>query len=892
MSHLRRILLRILHTIRPSHGEADLAREVAAHVALLVEEFQRRGMMPEDARRAAVLSFGGVEQTKERHRDARAFRWLDDARRDVQYAGRTFRREPGFAALAVVMLALGIGASTAVFSITHAVLFRPLPYREPERLVAIWDRVVREPGVSKLFVQYRDLDHWKEQSQSFEQLAGVTWATGDRILTGRGAPRNVLAIPATLDLFSLLGAAPHLGRTFERADLTRGCTLVLTHRFWQEVLGSPQDLARLRLALDDRACMVAGVMPAGFAFFPEATSMWQLVTPNDSLVRNPERTGGLGVFGRLKPGVTPASAQAELTLLSSQIDRGIRYGAEMAPRIYPLQQEFTFLAGRNLRLSLIVLLGAVSAVLLIACVNVANLLLARSLGRQRELAVRSALGSSRSRLLRQLLAEGLALSVAATGLGTMMAAAATREFRRVNPVEMPAGVAVEISLPVFAFAAVLAIVTTVLFGLLPAWKATQVDVQSALKAGGRGGYDRARRRLARGLIVAEISLSFVLLVGAGLLIESAARFATAPLGFEPRGLMLMSISLPPKMYPEAGQRVRFFDRLTSQLSGIPEIQISAFSTVPPLRSGRGSRVLAVEGRPYPEPENAVHDIGEQSVTPDYFRLTEIQQKKGRPLVEADSEGATPVAIVNESLARKYFPDQDPIGQRVRFHGDLDRSNPWLTIVGLVADEKRSTPYDEMSWADSPMVYRPFSQRAPQNNVSLLLRARTDQPAIVERIQKEVAEVDAGVVVGEMQTAEHLISRYVAYPRFRAVLLGTFAGMALLLAVVGLYGVLSQLVGQRTQEIGVRMALGARREDVLSLVVREGMLLTCLGVAFGLVITRWLTRFVASLLFGVNAQDPVTLFVVSLGLLSAAFWATYLPARRAATIDPLSALRHD
>jgi predicted permease len=414
-----------------------------------------------------------------------------------------------------------------------------------------------------------------------------------------------------------------------------------------------------------------------------------------------------------------------------------------------------------------------------------------------------------------------------------------------------------------------------------------------LKAGGRStGHDRTRHRLARGLIVAEISLSLVLLAGAGLLIESVARFSSAPLGFEPRGLLMMSISLPSKTYPETGRRIEFFDRLMTQLSEIPEVQSSALSTVLPLRSARGARVLVVEGRPYPEPVNAVHDIQEQSVTPDYFRLMGIQRERGRALEESDRESTTAVAIVNDVLVRKYFPNEDPIGQRIRFYGDLDQANPWLTIVGLVADEKRSTPYDEMSWADSPLVYRPLSQKAPQNDVSLLFRTRMDNPAIAETIQKTVAHVDTGIVVGDMQTAQHLIGRYMAYPRFRAVLLGAFAGLALLLAVIGLYGVLSQLVAQRTQEIGVRMALGARKTDVLTLVVKEGMLLTCLGVTLGLMIAWWLTRFLASLLFGVKAQDPVTLSLVSLALVAAAFLATYLPARRAATIDPMIALRHE
>jgi putative ABC transport system permease protein len=829
--------------------------------------------------------------TEERHRDARSFAWIDDVRRDVRYALRTMRRSPGFSAVAALTLAIGIGANTAVFSITHAVLLRPPPYREPDRLVAIWDRITREQGMSKLFVQYRDLERWKEQSRTFEQLAGVTWATANRIMTGHGTPRNVLAIPATLDLFTLLGVAPRFGRTFQREDLSRGCTLVLTHRFWQDVLGSPADLAGLALALDGEACTSIGVMPPGFVFFPEPTAMWRLITPNDALVRNPEHTGGVGVFGRLRPGVTVTAAEAELNLLSRQIDRGLRYGTEMEPRLYPLQQEFTFLAGRNLRLSLVVLFGAVSVVLLIACVNVANLLLGRSLARQHELAIRASLGSGRGRLVRQLLTESLALAIGAATLGAWLAAAAVGAFRRINPIELPPGVTVSMNLAVLAFTAVLAIVTTVLFGLLPAWRASHLDVQTALKSGGRTiGSDRTQSRVTKGLIVAEIALSLVLLVGAGLLIESVLRFASAPLGFEPRGLMTMSLNLPAQRYTTGPQRVAFFDRVMNQAGAVPDVQRLAVSTVLPLRSGRGSHVLVVEHRPAPSPGHAVHDIGTQSVTPDYFALMNIPHLEGRAFGPGDRDGTTPVAIINEALAKKYFGGEDPVGRRIRFFNEPEAANPWLRVAGVVANERRTTPYDEMTWADAPVVYQPLAQKATLNDVALLVRARTARTGIAATIQQQIAHVDPGVVVGDVETAQDLIDRYVAHPRFRAVLLGSFAGIALMLAVVGLYAVLSQLVAHRTHEIGVRMALGARRRDVLALVVNEGMRLAVLGTTVGLVAASWLTRFLSSLLFGVHAGDPLTLSGVAVLLLAATFLATYLPAKRAATLDPMVALR--
>jgi putative ABC transport system permease protein len=818
---------------------------------------------------------------------------IGDTGRDLRYAVRTLRRTPGFTAIAVLTLALGIGATSAVFSIAHAVLIRPLPYRQPERLVAIWERITREQGMSKLFAQYRDLEHWQAHSQSFEQLAGVTWATGERILTGHGAPRTVLAIPATVDLFAMLGVPPMLGRTFERADLTRGCTLVLAHRFWQEVLGAPQDLSSLRLGLDDQACTSAGVMPAGFAFFPEATSVWRLVTPNDPLVRNPERTGGLGVFGRLKPGVTLDGAQAELIGLSRQLDRGVRYGTEMEPRVYPLQDEFTFLARRNLRVSVFVLIGAVSFVLLIACVNVANLLIGRSAGRQRELAIRGALGSGRGRLVRQLLVESLVLSAAAAGLGTLFATGAVRAFQLANPVELPVGVSVDVSRAMLAFTGLLAIATTMVFGVVPAWRASQIDLQLALRTAGRGsGVDRARHVVAKTLTVAEVALSLLLLVGAGLLIESVMRFASAPLGFDAEGLLTAGLTLPPMSYTTSADRAAFFDRVSVELSRDNAIRQFAMSTVPPLQSGRGSRVLVVEGRPEPTPSTAVHDIGEQSVSSEYFRVMGIAQRLGRAFARSDSADATPVAIVNEALVRRYLPDGNPIGRQIRYAGEPEPANPWTTIVGVVADEKRPTPYYEMAWADAPVVYRPLSQKAPQNEVTLLLRTNTGPGRSGVAIQPRVARLDPAVVVGSTQPAQGAIARFVAYPRFRAWLLGAFAAVALLLATVGLYGVLSQLVAQRTQEIGVRMALGATRANVLTSVVGEGMLLAAIGVTIGLVAAFWASRFLASLLFGVAARDPLTWSAVSAVLLAAAFVATYLPARRAATVDPMVALRHE
>ena len=808
---------------------------------------------------------------------------LPGATQDLRYGLRMFARTPGFTTLVLLTLALGIGATTAIFSIVHAVLLQPLPYRNPERLMVVWNTAIHQKG-SKLFATYRDFENWRDHSCSFEQLDGVTWATAGALMTGRGSPRNVLAIPATPGLFSLLGVPPALGRTFQPDDLARGCTIVLAHKFWQGALGGQANIVGHELRLADRPCTVAGVMPASFVFYPEQTELWTLITPASDLARNPDRSG-IAVFGRRKAGVSKEAAEAELRALAHQINGGIRFAAEMEPIAFPLQEEFTWLAGRNLRLSLIVLFGAVTFVLLIACVNAANLLLGKALVRQRELTIRAAVGSSRARLLRQLLTESLLLSLIAAGIGTGLAIAAVRYFASVNPVELPPGSAVAVNVPVLAFTVALSLLTTILFGFLPAWKASRVDLNESLKSGGRGSQGRGRHRLAKGLIAVEVVLSLVLLTGAGLLIQSVARFASAPVGFEINRLATVEVKPPPKAYAAPAQRVEFYGALMRELRTLPGVEGAALSTVVPLRGGGGSNVLIVEGRPEPTPKTAVHEISQQGISESYFRVMGIPLRAGREFEARDALDAPGAAIVNEALARKYFPNENPVGRHIRILGERDA---WLTIAGVAADEKRTIVYQEMGWNEPPIVYRPLAQQAPAS-VNLMIRGAS---ALSSMIEERARKLDPDLYIGKPQAVEHLAGEFLKYPRFRAQLLGTFAAMALLLAVVGLYGVLSQLVAQRTQEIGLRMALGAQKGDVLRMVVREGMLMAAVGVAIGIGAASLLTRLLASLLYGVGAEDPVTMAAVSLLLLAAAFFAAYVPARRAARVDPMVALRYE
>ncbi len=820
------------------------------------------------------------------------WQWKPDTCKDAyatwRYAWRTCRRAPGFTATVILTLALGIGANTAVFSILDAVLLRPLPYRDPSQLVSVLDREIRSGGRAIFFDLYSDYENWKKNSRTFQGFAAVTWAGGlGKVMKGRGPARTVTAMPVSADFFSTLGVPAALGRTFEDADFAHGCGVVLSHKFWQSTLGGQSNAIGQPLRLDDQACTILGVMPPGFASYPNPPSLlWVLMDP-------PKRPDRLGVFviGRLKPGVSLAGAQAELIALHRQLHPHDRWGAVMEPAIYELQSEFTWLTGRNLKISLLMLFAAVTLVLWICCVNVANLLLSRSLVRQREMAIRAALGSGRARMLRQLMTESLLLSLIATVLGAAIASGAVDYFRRANPIELPPSTVVEVNAQVLAFTVFLSIATALLFGLVPAWKASRIDLIGALKAGARTSSPDARRhRLGKALIVVEVALTIMLLAGAGLLIRSVENFASAPLGFSADGLMSASLQLPPTSYAKGEQRVRFYGQAFSQLRAEPRLQGLALSTTFPTQGTGPVSVLTVEGRPDPPP-NRVLDVGQQTISPDYFRVMRIPLKEGRYFDEQDREQTEPVAIVNQALVAKYFSTEDPIGKHIREFEGPDSQKPWLRIVGVVADEKRTTVTEEMSWTDSPVVYHAWDQNPPLA-ATLIVRAAAGEKTLGGAVQRTVAALDSDVSVGSVESVPHSLSKTLAYPRFRAMVLAAFAGLALLLALVGLYGVLSHLVTHRTHEIGVRMALGAQRGEVLGMIVGDGVRWIGAGILLGLAAAWALGRYLGALLYGISAADPLLLASISFGMILAALAAMYVPARRAATVDPLVALRYE
>jgi putative ABC transport system permease protein len=892
MSLLRKLVFGLRSLFRQQRADGELDEELEGFLEMATQEKMTQGMSRTDALREVRLERGSLDIAKEVVSAATWESIVETCWQDLRFGLRMLRKNPGFTAVAVLTLALGIGASTIIFSIIHAVLLTPLPYRDSDRLVVIYDREARATGLSKLMDLYQDFEAYRDHSKSFDHIAGMTWIAGNPTLTGFGASKEIHQVQTTLDFFSLLGVQPAVGRTFAAEDLARGCAVVLAYPFWRDILGAQKRLIGNTIQLDDQTCDVIGVMPNTFSFFPAEAQIWTLIGPNNKLERDP-RHSGLAIYAHLKPGVSISAATAELVLLHGRANEHDRHATDIQPLVLPLQEELTWLAGPNLRLSLIVLFGAVSALLLIGCGNVANLLLTRSLSRQKELAIRSALGSGVLRLLRQLLTEGLLLSLSAAALGACFAVGVVHLFNVVKPVELPSSAVVRINAPVLLFAAGLSVLTTVLFGLVPAWKASKIDVVEVLKANAQNTTQGARkRRIARILIVAEVMLSLVLLAGAALLMESAAHFASIPLGFAPDRVATMTISLPPKAYGADGERIRMYDRIFGSLDALPGVQTSAASSMLPFRPIQGFDALEVEGHQPSTPETAHHDAGVISISPRYFSALGIPVLKGRGFNTDDQLQTEAVAIVNDALAKKYFDAEDPLGRHIRSFGAPPERNPWRRIIGVVANEKRGNPFQEMSWLDTPTIFLPIAQ-VPPSRVTLLVRSNVDPMSLTNIVQRQVSTLDPSIPVSNIQSVEHLLLKeHLAYPRFRALVVGCFAGFALLLAVVGLYGVLSQAVTQRTNEIGLRMSLGADASSILMMIAKEAMLLVSLGIALGAALALSLCRFLAGLLYGVKSNDPTTLAAVSLLLLVAALVATLFPARRAMRVDPMVALRYE
>ncbi|HEV8204388.1 MAG TPA: ABC transporter permease [Pyrinomonadaceae bacterium] len=804
---------------------------------------------------------------------------------DLRYALRTLLKQPGFAAVVVITLALGIGASTAIFSVVNAVLLRPVPLRNSDRLQVIWGNfsalnIERLPAKS---AEYRD---YADQKQVFDSVAA--YAEHSFNFSSGGEPERVRGSIISTNLFPMLGTQPSLGRLFTTDEAH---AVVLSDTFWQRRFGSDRDIINRNITLDGESYTVIGVMPSGFQF-PHASFSW--AEPADVWVplRDVEEAGRRGpyylnILARLAPGVTLEQARTHMNALAQRWEReqpGYRgpNGEDGGWHITvtPLQEE---IIGSSRR-ALLVLLFSVGLLLLIACANVADLLLMRSAKRHRELAIRAALGASRWQIARQLVVEGLLLSVLAAALGLVFVNWGIELLTRLGPSIVPRAQEVSIDARVFGFMALAVAAISVGFGLVAAWPVSKLDLQEALRNTRQSGGVQPRR-WSNILVVAEVSLAVLLLVGSGLLVKSLLRLQQTNPGIVASQLTSVEIDLSSQTYSDAERASEFYRQLVAHVESLPGVQSVTFSTGQPLSGSAGSDPFAIEGRQL-DPSNLT-SAGWQVVGPNYLRTLGISIIKGRDFTAQDMEpGAQPVAVVNERLVSRYFPNEDPIGRRITL-GLPRPGNPWITIIGVA----QSVPHRaldskaEPDWYTSRVV-------STQRHRFLFVRSAVPTSALMVGIRKEMASIDPHQPLTSVKTMEEVISTTTAPRRFNALLLAVFAAIALLLATVGIYSVISYSITLRTQEIGIRMALGAHRRGILLMVMRKGMLLTAIGTAIGLAGAFALTRWMSSMLFGVTASDPATYVIVLVVSFVAAVLACALPARRATRVDPLVALRYE
>lgn len=810
--------------------------------------------------------------------------------RDVRYGARALLRSRGFALVAMITLALGIGATTAIFSVTHAVLLSSLPFAEPERIVMVWENNPRlKQGGDRLPAAPADFLDWRTQNKVFQDIAAFT--TFSFSLTGGGQPEKIDAVLCSAGFFSALGVRPALGRAFEPGEdeFGRHRVVVISDGLWRRRFGGDRGIIGQTLTLTGNQYTVIGVMPPGFTFpqgatmppgldFPPRTELWSPL-PFDEAARKDRLTLGLAVVARLKPGVSKEQAQAEMSGMAAEIDRLYKKGAGFGVRLTELREQMV----GDVRLALLVLLGTVCFVLLIACANVANLLLAWFLRRQKELALRAALGASRGRLVRQLLTEGILLSLAGGALGLLLAKLGTDALLALSPDDITRVNEVTINGWVLGFTFLVSLVTGVLAGLAPALQASGPGMNETLKEESRGATSGAGNRRVRNLlIISEVGLTLVLLIGAGLLVKSFMLLHQARLGFNPDNVLTMRMAVPLYKYPEGQQRADYINRVLQRVGTLPGVGSAAVTTSVPL-SGTGTETsLAIEGRPPDlERDKAVADY--VLASPDYFKVMETQLVRGRAFNERDAGQSPPVVLISEAMAKSFWPGEDPLGKRLSTA--LEGPDVKREVVGVVGDVRRAS----LNTEPKPALYVPFAQN-PYQLLFLTVRTQGQPLEMTNTVRNEILSVDSDQPVYEVKDMRQIVSESAAQTRFSMFLLSVFAGLALALALVGVYGVIASSIGQRTHEIGVRMALGARPGHILALVMRQGLAVILIGLLVGLAAAFGLTRVMASMLYQISSADPLTYLAATALLLLVAVLAIYLPARRAMKLEPLSALR--
>ncbi|MFL5578861.1 MAG: ADOP family duplicated permease [Gemmatimonadaceae bacterium] len=872
---------------RRADAERELDDELRAYVELLAAEKVRAGMDPAAARRSALLETGGVDQVKEAVRDARPGHGVETVLGDLRYAVRTTRRAPAFALLVVLALGLGVGATTAIFSVVDAVLLRPLPYQEPARIVAVMHDVTM-PAAPANFLD------WKREVRAIDAMGAAQASTAT--ISGDGPAERIIGLRVTSELLPMTGVRPALGRLFgtEAEQPGRDREVVLSWGFWQRRFAGDRAVIGRSVTLDGQAHTIVGVMPAGFdfpSFWVTGVQVWRPLALGANASSREIQT--LRVFGRLAAGATLAQARAEVATVAARLERAFP-GTNRKVTVTPLEE----IVVGGVRRTLLVLLAAVGLVLLVACANVAHMLLARGAARRRELTVRAALGASRGRIVGQLLTESVVLAAAGGLLGVALAAAGVRGLAALGAGTVPRLELVSVDGRVLLFAALVSVATGVLFGLAPALRAARDDLASAMRdaRGSTGGAREARVRSV--LVASEFALALVLLAGAGLAIRSFERLRAVDPGLDPRGVLSAEVSVYGTGAAAPERRAAFYDELLARARRIPGVQSASLVNHVPLAGDEWRLSYAVEGRPLPE-QGAWPAATYRVSFPGYLGTVGARLLRGRDVGEGDREDAPGVAVVNETFARRTWPGEDAIGKRIVI-GDPREGAPWLTVVGVVHDVVRSRwtdePHEEVyvPWRQAPM-YR-TSDGGHVGYMTLVLRlacareARCDAASVAPAVREAVASLDRSVPVSAVQTMDAAVADANARPRFTLFLLACFAGVALALAAVGIYGVMSYAVAQRTREIGVRLALGAAPHTVLRLVVAQGMGVALAGIVAGVLGALVLTRLMAGMLYGVAPTDPATFALVPLVLGLVALVATLVPALRATRIDPLLALR--
>ncbi len=874
MDWLRELARRLSMLVHRRQFDADLEEEVRLHLELRQEEQFASGMTANEARAAARRRFGNATYLKEESRIAWGWEWLENLAQDVRYGARMLRKSPGFTAVAILTLALGIGANTAIFSVINGVLLSPLPYKNPKQLVVIKEHDSL-PNVMDI----------QRQTRAFSQGGGINVEPMD--YTGGTEPVQVRVGRVDAGFLETLGVQPVLGRIISPGEDVHGGPrlAMVSNHFWQNYLGSDPLAVGNTIQLGGNSYTVIGVMPASFVSPVEHADVFVSLWVDDPGGAAERDLHFMHTYWRVKEGVTLAQAQADMVAIDRRLAE--QYPAEEKERkshLVPLQE---WLVG-DVRSALLVLFGAVGLVLLIACANFASLLMMRALAERQELVIRAALGAGRGRLIRKTLTESALLSVLGGAAGLLFAQWGTSMLLALRPENLARLSGIHMDTRVLLFVLVVSVLTGMVFGMAPAWIAARADVAGALKESGRSTTASTMgHSIRRILVISELAVALVLLVGAGLLIKGFSRLRSVNPGFNSSGVITMYLQLPETRYGEIPKQTQFRRELLTRLDTVPGVQVAMVSDIPLGGNYVGHR-LVIDGRP-PVAVGGEPLVQTLSVMGDYFHVMQIPLRAGREFTPLDREGQPRVAIVSEEIVREFFPHEDPIGVRICWAGDVGPPR-WMTVIGVVADVKHSG----LNQPTDPAVYTPFSQNDERwrRFMTLAIRARDASPGLVEEVKKQIWSLDGQIPVSDVHAMDELIAVSLAQQRFNMLLLGLFAALALILAAVGIYGAMAYAVNQRTHEIGIRTALGAQRRDVLRLVMRDGAKIALFGIASGIAGALALTRLMASLLFEVKPTDPATFAGVAILLALVALAACYIPARRAMRVDPMVALRYE